>query len=139
MELNGVITLEKNFFTTNEKTLFKSGKLKAFTFIYDTGIRALRLENESGYLIGLPFRGQQIWDVCFKGRNIGTKSMFDQPKNVESFINTYICFFSYTAVHGGWDVPDPGTSIPFTVSSHMHHMTVQLLLLEKMKREDSSG
>lgn len=101
----GIIPLEKHYFTSREKIIFELGNLTASIFTYDTGVRALKLENRMGYLIGLPFKGQQIWELHFNERQLGMKSMFKQPKNVDFFLNTYGCFFMHC---GAWRMGCPG-------------------------------
>ncbi len=61
------INLNKNMFTEKEYMLLSHGNLKVFAFKYSSGIEALRIENEKGYFIILPFKGQQIWKLHFAG------------------------------------------------------------------------
>lgn len=81
--------LAPQFFSENERTLLESGPFVASTFLYETGVAALRLRNEQGELIMLPFQGQQIWSATFGGRNITMRSMFDQPNATQNYLNTY--------------------------------------------------
>ncbi|CAN5735705.1 aldose 1-epimerase family protein [soil metagenome] len=81
--------LAPDFFSENERPLIESGPFSASTFLYETGVAALRLGNEQGELIMLPFQGQQIWSATFGGRNITMKSMFDQPNATQNYLNTY--------------------------------------------------
>lgn len=83
------IHLNETFFQTNEQMLIESSGFKAATFRYASGVAALRLANNQGELIMLPFQGQQIWSATFGGRNITMKSMFDQPNATQNYLETY--------------------------------------------------
>jgi hypothetical protein len=72
-----IINIAPHFFTEREKTLVEHGPLSASAFRFDSGVCGLRLRNEVGQLVLLPFQGQQIWSAEFGGRNITIKNMFD--------------------------------------------------------------
>jgi hypothetical protein len=61
------IPLRKNYFTEKECTFVDFDNFKAALFIYQSGVHGVKLENESGYIIVLPFKGQQVWDAFFQG------------------------------------------------------------------------
>jgi hypothetical protein len=81
--------LEPEFFGEREKLLVKHATLSAYTFRYESGVCALRLENEIGQLVTLPFQGQQIWSAEFGGRNLTMKSMFTEPRATREYLETY--------------------------------------------------
>jgi hypothetical protein len=81
--------LTPEFFTEREKTLVESGQLSAAGFRFDSGVRGLRLRNELGELLLLPFQGQQIWSAKFSGRNLTMKSMFSEPRPTREYLETY--------------------------------------------------
>ena len=81
--------LEPEFFGEKEKLLVRHATLSAYTFRYESGVCALRLENELGQLITLPFQGQQIWSAEFGGRNLTMKSMFDEPNATRTYLENY--------------------------------------------------
>ena len=83
------VYITPQFFTEREKTLIKHGALSASTFRFDSGVCALRLENESGQLVLLPFQGQQIWSAEFGGRDLTMKSMFTEPRPTREYLETY--------------------------------------------------
>ena len=73
-----------------QETLFAAqGELCAHVFSYPSGVCALRMKNDLGDLVVLPFQGQQIWDVHMRGRRLTMKSMFDQPYPTREFLATY--------------------------------------------------
>jgi len=83
------IHLRPEFFDTTERVLVESGTLTASAFRYPSGVAALRLRNEQGELVMLPFQGQQIWSAEFGGRNLTMRSMFDEPQTTSDYLKTY--------------------------------------------------
>lgn len=81
------------------------GSLKAYSFEYNTGVRGIKLVNNRGSIVVLPFNGQQIWSARFDGRDLQMKSMFSEPKDVDFFLETYGCFFMHC---GAWRMGCPG-------------------------------
>ncbi|MEZ4835502.1 MAG: DUF4432 family protein [Caldilineaceae bacterium] len=81
------IHLHPSFFADKERTLIEAGALSASVFRFDSG--ALRLRNDMGELVMLPFQGQQIWSAHLGGRELTMKSMFDQPYPTQSYLHTY--------------------------------------------------
>lgn len=83
------VTLQPYFFQEKEKQLASFGGLTARTFLYENGVAGLRLQNEVGELVMLPYQGQQIWDARFFGRLLTMKSMFEQPNPTTDYLRTY--------------------------------------------------
>lgn len=83
------INLQPYFFREAEKKLAEFVGLTASTFLYPSGVCALRLVNQIGQIIMLPFQGQQIWQADFYGRPLTMKSMFDQPYLTQVYLHTY--------------------------------------------------
>lgn len=84
-----IFHLAPSYFSDRERLLVAHGPLTASAFRYDSGVAALRLKNELGELIMLPFQGQQIWSAAFGGRNLTMQSMFSQPNATRSYLETY--------------------------------------------------
>jgi len=60
-----------------------------------------------GILLSFLNKGQQIWDAVFHGRSLTMKSIFPQPRNVSSFLDTYGCFMMHCgALRMGCPGPD---------------------------------
>ncbi|MCX6031703.1 MAG: DUF4432 family protein [Chloroflexi bacterium] len=76
-------------FSDRERPLVEHGPLTASAFRFDSGVCGLRLKNELGELVMLPFQGQQIWSATFGGRNLTMKSMFSQPNVTRVYLETY--------------------------------------------------
>ena len=79
------INLYKEFFIEKERIIFDNGALKATLFKYSTGIEAVKLLNDKGYVTLLPFMGQQVWDMEFLGHNMVMKSIYDEPEVCKDF------------------------------------------------------
>ncbi len=102
------IHLSQSMFADSESVLVEHGTLSASAFRYATGVAALRLRNDVGELILLPFQGQQVWSASFRGRSITMKSMFDAPRATRNYLETYggfnlHCGFTAMGVPAGGD------------------------------------
>lgn len=94
--LTSKINLYKEFFSEREKIVFESGLLKATIFKYSSGVDAVKISNDKGYVIILPFVGQQIWDMEFLGHNMVMKSIYDEPEVCyNNFFDSYGCFLMH--------------------------------------------
>ncbi len=89
MSWQTTIHLQPYFFGEAEKKLAEYAGLTASTFRYASGVAGLRLANNLGQVVLLPFQGQQIWLLEFNGRNQTMKSMFDQPRPTSDYLQTY--------------------------------------------------
>lgn len=103
--------LQKDFFKDREQLILQEGCLSVYTFRYSTGIEALRVENDCGYFVILPFQGQQIWDFCFGGRNLKMKTTIKEPRKTKVYLETYGGFLYHCGI-GSIGAPD---------ESHPHH------------------
>jgi len=87
--------LTRESFRYKEETILEIGGITVTAFRYSTGVRALRFSNSKGFIILLPFRGQQVWDAVFNGRRLTMESMYDEPMDVDNFLGTYGCFIMH--------------------------------------------
>lgn len=81
------------------------GSLRASTFRYASGVAAVRLENEVGALVLLPFQGQQIWSAEFGGpgverRVLTWRSMVAEPVATRDFLGNFGGFLQHCGVLG---------------------------------------
>ena len=83
------VYITPQFFGDQELTLVKCGGLTASTFCFGSGVCGVRLENELGELVLLPFQGQQVWSAEFGGRDLTMKSMFCEPNRTREYLETY--------------------------------------------------
>lgn len=88
-----IIDLRNVHFSEAETTLASFGGLTASVWRYRGGVAALRLANDMGHIIVLPFQGQQIWDARFLGRTLTMKSIFSEPVQTSDYLSTYGAFF----------------------------------------------
>ncbi|MFN2130665.1 MAG: DUF4432 family protein [Anaerolineae bacterium] len=89
IDSNTLIHLQQEQFGERERRLVEQGTLVASAFRFDSGVCALRLESDVGQLTLLPFQGQQIWDAAMDGRTLTMVSMFDQPRQTRTYLETY--------------------------------------------------
>jgi hypothetical protein len=84
-----IIHLYPEVFSEKEKILLSAPPFTASIFRFPSGVCGLRLKNEQGTLVMLPFQGQQIWTAEFGGRNLTMKSMFDGPHPTRVYLENY--------------------------------------------------
>jgi hypothetical protein len=108
-----IIHLTPEMFTDRERPLVEHGPLSAGAFRYESGVCALRVANELGQLVLLPFQGQQIWSAQFGGRELAMRSMFSQPRPTQAYLETYGAFL----VHCG----ATAMGVPTAEDSHPLH------------------
>jgi hypothetical protein len=101
------IILRRNFFTDKEKLFLETEDLKVSVFKYETGIEALRIQNDLGHILVLPFKGQLIWEAVFNGREL---NMYRINKKEPKPSNFYLdsAFGSYFFHAGAMAVGNPG-------------------------------
>ena len=90
--------LKRGFFTEKEYLLAEEGGLRALAFRYSTGIEALRIENSRGYLVILPFQGQQLWEYHFDGRDLKMITGIKEPREADHFLKTYGGFMYHCGI-----------------------------------------
>jgi hypothetical protein len=108
-----IMHLTPSLFTDNERPLVEHGRLSASAFRYESGVCAIRVANDQGQLILLPFQGQQIWSAQFGGRDLTMRSMFSQPRSTQAYLETYGAFL----VHCG----ATAMGVPTSEDSHPLH------------------
>ena len=107
MRENGAVSLRKVLFTETEKLFSTYGDLEVSTFSYQSGVQAVKITNDRGYIVVLPYKGQQIWDAVFGGRSLAMKSLFPKPRNVGSFLESYGCLMMHCgALRMGCPAPE---------------------------------
>ena len=91
--MESVIELVREQFTERERTLVTAGSLGARVFRYESGVEAVRLTNDKGEAILLPFMGQMVWRLSFLGRDLTMRSIFGEPQPCrDCFTESYGCF-----------------------------------------------
>ena len=105
------VHLHRHYFGELERPLLEHGPLSASTFLFDTGVHALRLKSDRVDLLMLPFQGQQIWRAVVDGRNLTMGSMFDEPQPTVDYLRTYGGFLIHCGVTA-MGVPGEGDAHP---------------------------
>lgn len=105
------IHLRPEFFDAKERVLVENDIFTASALRYESGVAGLRLANDVGQVVMLPYQGQQIWSACFGGRALTMRSMFDEPQATRDYLRTYGGFL----IHCGFTamgVPGPQDTHP---------------------------
>ena len=84
-----IIHLQPGFFESKARVLVEAGPLSASAFRFDSGVAGVRLRNELGAVVMLPFQGQQIWSVEFGGRELAMRTPFTEPRPTRVYLETY--------------------------------------------------
>lgn len=90
-QTEGQITvhLNQSMFTSKETILMENEQLQATIFRFRSGVCGLRISNDFGEIVILPFQGQQIWSAQFEGRELGIISVFDEPRATRDYLENY--------------------------------------------------
>lgn len=94
------ISLHPNDFAETEWRLASSGPLSATTSRFASGVCAVRLVNEQGELVILPFQGQQLWSATLGGRVLTMRSVVAEPKPTQDFLATFGGFLQHCGLLG---------------------------------------
>lgn len=103
--------LNPSMFTEKEKLILNTGAMRVYAFCYSTGVAALRVENEKGYFILLPYQGQQVWRAKFLGKSLTMRTAFDEPVATQDYLATYGGFLLHCGVCA-MGVPHEGDTHP---------------------------
>src|SRR3972149_4584839 len=106
-----LVELRPQYFNLKEAVFIEHAGLTASIFSFPSRVCGLRLQNELGGLVLLPFQGQQVWSASFLGRDLTMRSMFNQPYPTRNFLETFGGFMQHcgaTAMGG----PGPGDTHP---------------------------
>jgi Domain of unknown function (DUF4432) len=122
--------LHKSFFHEREHTLVEHAGLRASSFLYPSGVHAIRLENQLGQMTVLPYQGQQIWHLEFHGRTLTMQSMFDAPRLGVPYLESYGAFLLHCGATA-MGVPGPDDTHPLHGElPNAPYQTAQLLIGE---------
>jgi hypothetical protein len=94
------IPLDQSFFSNGETLLVDGQGLSAATFVYPSGVKAVRLRHQSADVILLPYQGQQIWSAVFSGRELAMRSMFSEPQAERDVLHNLARFLLHCGVTG---------------------------------------
>jgi hypothetical protein len=106
-----IIHLYPELFGEKEKPLLFSPPFAATVFRFPSSVCGLRLQNDQGSLLMLPYQGQQIWSAEFLGRNLTMKSMFSTPRPTRIYLENYGGFLLHCGATA-MGVPSPQDTHP---------------------------
>ena len=107
------VYLKESYFVEKETEFLSNGSLKASLFTYSTGVKAVRLSNEKGNLVMLPYMGQMIWRMTFLGKELTMKSIYDEPMPAkETYGETYGCFLMHCGLTAMGNPTPADTHLP---------------------------
>ena len=109
--MSTTVHLHRRYFGELERSLVEHGPLSASTFLFHTGVHALRLKSDRVDLVMLPFQGQQIWQAVVDGRDLTMASMFGEPRPTREYLRTYGGFLIHCGVTA-MGVPGEGDTHP---------------------------
>lgn len=105
--MSSKVMLYKESFSEYEKVFIKNNSFTVTGFKFHSGIEAVKITNELGFVIILPFYGQIIWDAQFHKHSLKMKNMFNEPKLGTSIVDTYGCFaFHSGLIRNGCPAPE---------------------------------
>lgn len=105
------INLEKSFFHKQKKEFITYGNFKITSFVYQSGIEALEIENSKCSFIFTPFKGQQIWHFKVNGEEISMQTTVKEPQNTMVYLENYGGFMYHCGIIS-FGAPD---------ATHPHH------------------
>ncbi len=111
--MNSTVTLYREQFSREERLLIQHRSLRATVFKYPSGIEAVRISNEKGHIVLLPFMGQMIWDMKFFGQDLVMRSIFDEPLPCRAhYGETYGCFLMHCGLTAMGNPTEKDTHLP---------------------------
>jgi hypothetical protein len=94
------IPLDQSIFYPDDTVLVEGGGLRASSFVYPSGVKAVRLCHQNAAVIMLPYQGQQIWSAVFSGRELGMRSMFSEPQAERDVLRNLARYMLHCGVTG---------------------------------------
>ena len=122
------VYLKETYFTEAESRVLSCGALSASIFTYSTGVAAVRLSNERGSVVILPYMGQMVWRCTFDGRELAMKSIYDEPMPAKHvYGETYGCFLLHCGLTGMGNATPEDTHLPHGELPIAKYQTVYLV------------
>ena len=86
------------FFTSTEQKLYQDASATITTFLYESGVEAVRITIGKGQFIWLPFLGQQLFDWKVNGKSQKFTGFMDEPSYNKSFLENYGAFLIHCGI-----------------------------------------
>ncbi|MER3554749.1 MAG: DUF4432 domain-containing protein [Meiothermus sp.] len=130
MNFSAMLHLHPSLFGERERVLAEFAGLRAVSFLYPSGVAALRLEGEAGRMTLLPFHGQQIWRLELFGRELAMKSLRTEPSASRVYLENYGAFLLHCGLTA-MGAPGPADTHPLHGElPHASYQTAQLVIGE---------
>lgn len=122
------ITLAHAMFKDKYWELYKDDNFKIETYTYSTGVEALKISNNRGYLTVLPYYGLIIWDAVFDGIKLKEKDGFTEPHYGKQIADTYGAFEFTSGLLGNRNPAPDDTHVQHGefATAHMDHSFIEL-------------
>jgi hypothetical protein len=101
------IHLKKGFFGDVPHAIFRNGAFQVELFRYATGIEAIRVSQDRGHVVLLPYCGMMVWDAVFDGVPLKLDTPFTAPRPAADIVGTYGCFMYHSGLLRNGN-PGPG-------------------------------
>ncbi len=99
------LNLTKSMFSEKEYELISHGGITVKAFKYSSGVEALKVQNAKGSFVILPFKGQQIWNLHFAGKDLSMKTTIKEPVAETEYLKNYGGFLYHCGINS-FGVPD---------------------------------
>lgn len=124
--------LQKSYFKSTETLLAETPDTKVFTFLYPSGVEAVRILQKRSECIWLPFFSQSLWSWKIDGKEQKFSGFVAEPDySARNFLHNYGAFM----VHCG--VTAMGN--PTSEDNHLHHGELPLARYQQAWIELTEG
>jgi hypothetical protein len=129
-----VFHLKQAFFAELPHEVFRNEAFRVELFRYPTGIEAIRVSQDRGHVVILPYYGHMIWEAVFDGVPLKLENRFQAPRPAADIVGTYGCFMYHSGLLRNGN-PGPG-------DTHALHGEMPLAPMDLARieaGEDASG
>jgi len=78
---------------------FRVGNMQMSTFMYDSGVHGVKIENSRGWAILTPFQGMQTWHAKFDEKPLHMESLVKDPVLTKDYLEGYGAFLVHCGAH----------------------------------------
>ena len=117
------LNLKREDFNIVKTQLLKSGNVSVEAFKYQSGVEALKVDNGILSFVILPYEGQQIWRLTYRGREISMQSKaVTIPVLSDNFGDCYTPFL----MHCGFSA----MGVPQSDDTHVPHGEITMAVYD---------
>lgn len=127
-----ILHVNKAQFTTTETLLLEKDTVHISTFLYKTGVQALRISIGRGSFIWLPFFGQSLWSWKVDGLEQKFRGFVSEPDYAaRNFLHNYGAFMIHCGI--------TAMGNPSKNDTHLHHGELPLATYDSAWIEITDG